>query len=98
MNDDCYIEILARRIRASIPSSRLPDDNTNALFRIYAVLAIAKDGRVKSEDVHNAWVAWMLGIEPKHDALIPFDELPPEVKKQDEPYVKAICQAYSSLR
>lgn len=39
----------------------LPDEDTSSLFRIYAVSLLAKGEEVTREDVHNAWIAWMLG-------------------------------------
>jgi glycerol-3-phosphate O-acyltransferase len=85
-----YIEEIARQIRAAVPASKLPDDDTHALFRMYAVLALAKGESVNAADVHNAWVSWMLGREPDHESLVPYDRLPCDVAEQDAAYVAAI--------
>jgi hypothetical protein len=85
-----YIEEIARQIRAAIPAGKLPDEDTHALFRIYAVLVLAKGESVDAADVHNAWVSWMSGREPDHESLVPYDRLPPDIAAQDAPYVAAI--------
>lgn len=88
--DLTYIDQIAQRIRALIPSSKLPGDDDRELFRIYAVLVLAKGSNVSASDVHNAWVAWMCERNPRHASLVPFDRLPEEVAADDIPYVRAI--------
>lgn len=85
-----YIESIAEEIRAEIPGSELPDENARLLFRIYAVLLLAKSEDVNAADVHNAWVAWMCTIDPGHEALVPFGQLTHEVAQMDDAYVEAI--------
>src|SRR5579884_3934624 len=53
-----YIDELARAIRARVDLSILPRSDVDRLFRIYAVLALAKGSQVTARDVHNAWAAW----------------------------------------
>ena len=55
-----YLEQLAAEIRQAVPEQAMPQDDAIDLFAIYAVLLLAKGEAVRSEDVHNAWVAWML--------------------------------------
>lgn len=85
-----YIDDLADAIRAQVPSDDLPHENTRVLFRLYAVLALAKGMDTTAMDVHNAWVAWMLSSDAHHDALVPYEELDAQVAKQDEPFVRAV--------
>jgi hypothetical protein len=85
-----YLELIARQIRDTVPSEALPDDDTTALFLMYAVLLLAKGVEVSSEDVHNAWVAWTISRGEKHESLIPFSELSAETKTEDSPFVVAI--------
>jgi hypothetical protein len=85
-----YLDALAERIRSEVPASDLPDEDTDSLFRLYAVLLLAKGQEVTCDDVHNAWVAWMLDRRRDHDALVPFAELPVEVADSDAPFVAAI--------
>lgn len=85
-----YIEKLARQIADRIPTSKLPAERDMALFRMYSVLALAKGREVTSEDVHNAWAAWMCGVDPNHVSLVPFERLPRHVAAEDAPYVEAI--------
>lgn len=88
--DLTYLDGLGARIRAHVPKADLPDENTRGLFRIYAVLMLAKGTAVTSEDVHNAWAAWMAGIDPDHEALVPFQDLDADVASDDEPFAQAI--------
>ncbi|WP_133053647.1 DUF7701 domain-containing protein [Mycolicibacillus trivialis] len=85
-----YLDLLAQQIRTEVPSTKLPDDNATDLFRIYAVLALAKGDQVDPTDIHNAWVAWMLRIDPTHESLVPFNELDDTTARCDTPYVDAI--------
>lgn len=85
-----YLDDLAVQIRDSVPKSDLPDEETSDLFRIYAVLLLAKGQKVTAEDVHNAWVAWMTARESTHESLRPFRELSAAVASDDEPYLAAI--------
>lgn len=85
-----YLDDIANKIRAAVPPSHLPHDDTHDLFRMYALLLLAKGTSVNAVDVHNAWVAWMAGREPQHESLMPFRDLPSDVAVQDAPYVEAI--------
>lgn len=85
-----YVDELAEAIRRVVPSELLPDGDTTALFRTYAVLAMAKGEHVVLEDVHDAWAAWMSEQHPKHQSLKPLGELPAEVQRADQPYLDAI--------
>ena len=67
-----------------------PEEDTRALFRIYAVLLLAKGADVTAADVHNAWSAWMLQTDPTHDAIVPYATLARDVADGDLPYVEAI--------
>lgn len=91
-----YIDELADRIRFEVPPAELPHDDTKALFRIYAVLLLAKGTLVSSADVHNAWVAWMCTRDDAHEALVPFEDLSVDVARQDQPYVDAILRVASA--
>jgi hypothetical protein len=92
-----YLDDIAGRIREQVPKDLLPEGDTTALFRNYAVLALAMGPRVRLSDVHNAWVAWMLDLRPDHAAAVPFDELPPDVQRQDAPFANAIQRVVSEL-
>jgi hypothetical protein len=85
-----YLDDVARQIRAAVPSGDLPHDDTRGLFRMYALLLLAKGEAVTAPDVHNAWVAWMSGREPSHESLLPYEALAADVAAQDAPYVQAI--------
>ncbi|MGY2898204.1 hypothetical protein ACVKXF_000827 [Curtobacterium sp. PvP017] len=85
-----YLDRLGVQIRKQVPESDLPDEETSDLFRLYAVLLLAKGQNVSAEDVHNAWVAWMTARDPNHESLRPFGELSNDVAADDEPYLTAI--------
>jgi hypothetical protein len=85
-----YIDEVAAEIRGVLLPDLIPSGDTSMLFRVYAVLALAKGDSVVLEDVHDAWAAWMSGRDPNHRSLIPFAELPAEVQSADRPYLDAI--------
>jgi hypothetical protein len=85
-----YLESLASEIRAAVPGDLLPDGPVDDLFTVYAVLLLAKGDSVTGEDVHNAWVAWMLTQNKMHESMVPFSSLPANVRDEDSPYVRAI--------
>ncbi|MFD9418801.1 hypothetical protein ACFWC9_29400 [Streptomyces goshikiensis] len=88
-----YLDPLADLIRACLPPEAEPPEDSDDLFRIYAVLLTAKGEQVTDEDVHNAWSAWMQSVDSTHAALVPFGELPPETRAFDAPYAQAIRAA-----
>lgn len=90
-----YVTHLALKIRAQVGEHAVPPGDADALFRIYAVLALAKGKDVDARDVHNAWVAWMSTTDPAHDSAKPFEELDDETRGQDAPFVEAIHAALS---
>lgn len=85
-----YIDELADAIRSAVPPDLIPDCDTCALFRTYAVLALAKGQNVVLEDVHDAWAAWMADRDELHQSLKPMAELAPETQEADRPYLDAI--------
>ena len=85
-----YVDELAEAIRRLIPRELVPEGDVSMLFRIYAVLALAKGEQVRLEDVHDAWAAWMSGQDLAHRSLKPLRELPPEIQLADRPYLDAI--------
>lgn len=87
-----YIQDVASAIRDLVPESLLPDGDTNALFLLYAVLALSKGTAVEARDVHDAWSAWMTlqGEDDHHESIVPYDELDAGVRRQDQPFVDAI--------
>lgn len=92
-----YISELASKIRAHVPANRCPDEpHRDRLFRLYAVLAMGKGIDTTAEDVHNAWVAWMVEIDAEHPSLRPFSQLGDEDQEQDAPFLEAIRAAVMS--
>jgi len=85
-----YLDRLATEIRREVPPDRLPSGDTALLFRLYALLALAKGERVTAADVHDAWSAWILETNANHSSLRPYEELDSAAKVQDKPYVEAI--------
>lgn len=85
-----YLDALAEEICRAVPAYALPDEDTLSLFRIYAVLLLAKGQEVTREDVHNAWVAWMLERGEMHESMVPFADLSPETQAEDSPYMFAV--------
>jgi hypothetical protein len=85
-----YLSTLADKIRAEVPDNLLPDEDSELLFLMYAVLLLSKGADVTREDVHNAWAAWMTHIGKRHESLVPFADLPSATKDEDDPFVQAI--------
>jgi hypothetical protein len=85
-----YIGRLADNIEARIPAEAMPEGDTRPLFLIYASLALAKGREVTRRDVHNAWAAWMASVRPDHPSIRPFDDLPEDKRREDDPFVAAI--------
>ncbi len=92
-----YLHNLADAIRSQVPEHLVPPDS-DSLFVIYAVLARAKPDGVTAQDVHDAWVAWMAGRGESHASMVPFEELPADVKAEDTPFVDAINAVQRRLR
>jgi hypothetical protein len=88
-----YLDAAAESIRRHVPDEALPDGDTDLLFRLYAVLMLAKGADVTAADVHNAWCAWMQTSDPDHESLRPFRDLNREKQAADEPYAEAIRAA-----
>jgi len=88
-----YLAVDAARIRAGLPESASVSDGADELFLLYAVLMRAKGVDVTAENVHDAWSAWMLGIDPKHESLVPFEELDAATRAEDSPFLLAIRRA-----
>lgn len=88
-----YLTSLAERIRALIDPSAAPEHPLDErLFLLYALLALVKGKETTLEDVHNAWVVWMLEIDEDHHALLPFAQLSESQRSQDQPFLDAIHQ------
>lgn len=87
-----YIDEIADRISARVDDDPLSDE-WRPLFRIYAVLALAKGTDTTLRDVHDAWSAYTAGTFPEHRSLVPFDDLTEEVQALDAPYRDAIHHA-----
>jgi hypothetical protein len=85
-----YLDDIADAIRARVPGEMIPSEDTDALFRLYAVLALAKGPAVEPADVHDAWAAWMRERDPDHPSIRPFDELDADTRRMDEPFAQAI--------
>lgn len=94
-----YLKKVAAAIRDHIPKDRLPEGEANELLLIYiyAVLLRAKGESVTHSDVHDAWSAWMVGQNPDHESLVPYSDLPEEVRNQDAVFTAAIRRASAGL-
>jgi hypothetical protein len=93
-----YLDELGEEIRRRVPPELLPDGDTGALFRLYAVLALAKGSQVQPEDVHNAWAAWMSDRDAGHRSIRPFLELDKATRHSDDPFLSAIRHVAAERR
>jgi hypothetical protein len=85
-----YIADIADDIQAAVPPKSLPAGDTDELFLIYALLALAKGVDVEARDIHNAWAAWMSTKDPHHESIVPYEDLSPDVRREDDPYLAAV--------
>lgn len=92
-----YIDALAHRIYDQGKPTNPPDESDMRLYRIYAVLALAKGTDTTLEDVHDAWSAWQAGIFPDHWSLVPFEKLPFHIRAYDQEYCDAIHACSASV-
>jgi hypothetical protein len=93
-----YLDKLAAQIERQVPPGLLPAEDTEPLFRLYAVLLLVKGTAVTASDVHNAWAAWMQEHDPDHPSIKPFDELDAETRTSDEPFAEAIRSVAVRIR
>lgn len=92
-----YLDKIAAEIRRTTdPDAALDEDMP--LYRIYAVLLLAKGQTVTLEDVHNAWAAWASQYEADSRNLIPFKELSLSVQRKDQLYMDAIHQVAAQMK
>lgn len=87
-----YVRDAASVIRELIPEQLVPE-HADSLFLVYAVLALTKGEAVTGEDVHHAWTAWMDLKGEDHPSKIPYGQLDPQVRTEDQPFVDAIRTA-----
>ncbi|MEZ0095053.1 hypothetical protein [Streptacidiphilus sp. EB129] len=90
---NAYLTEDAHLVRSLLPPTAQPPGDDDALFLGYAVLMRAKGLGTTAEDVHDTWAAWVLGRDPHHPAIVPFDDLPADAQAMDLPYVQAIHAA-----
>lgn len=79
-----YLDPVRDALAAQLPGLH-PD-----LLDLYTLLALTQGEQVTSEHVHDAWALWTRRTRPNHEALVPFEELPPGVGELDEVYVEAV--------
>ncbi len=89
-----YLDSIAAAIRLHVPEDRMPNQDAEALFRLYAVLLLTKGPTVTASDVHDIWSAWIAGSDPNHASLVPYADLASDVKQEDQVFVDAIHRAY----
>ena len=90
MSASTYIDNVAHEIQLEVASDLVPSEHARELFLIYAVLALSVGESVTRRNVHDAWSAWMAKIDPQHESIRPYEELPPDVREEDDPFVAAI--------
>ena len=92
-----YLDHIARDIERAIPAQTRPADDAQAMYRLYALLVLTRGTGTSLADVHNAWSVWMLERGMDHESLVPFEELPAEVQREDEPFQRAIISIAQRL-
>lgn len=92
-----YLEREADLIRQCLPEGVEAPKGSDQLFLIYAVLLRAKGADTQASDVHDAWSAWMTGVDPDHQSIRPFNELDADTRGEDSPFLVAIRNAAALL-
>jgi hypothetical protein len=93
-----YIDQVAAEVASRSGSSWADlDAQESVLYRIYAALALSTGELTTNRHVHDAWSAWMAGMNPGHRSLIPFDKLSEEVQELDSKYRDAIRSVAKEL-
>lgn len=98
-----YIDEIAAEIHkrtCSCPAftqSRSIERTDAALYRIYALLCLAKGTKVTNRDIHDAWSAWAAGKMPNHKSLVPFQALDPEVQELDTEFTMTIREVATAM-
>lgn len=90
-----YLDSDARLIKSLVSAEASPPEGADDLFVLYALLMRVKGDQVTAENVHDAWSVWMRTRDPLHPALVPFEDLSPQARAADIPYVEAIRKAFS---
>ncbi|WP_456283476.1 DUF7701 domain-containing protein [Microbacterium sp. JZ101] len=93
-----YLEHDAELIKGCLPDGAEAPEGSDALFLMYAVLMRAKGGDTTASDVHDAWSAWMIGVDPGHESIRPFEDLDAETRGEDSPFLVAIKKAAAGLK
>lgn len=93
-----YLDKIATEVRRTADLEAALSDEDLPLYRIYAVLLLAKGQDVVAEDVHNAWAAWACEHDPENRNLLPFKELSLQTQRKDQLYVDAIHQVAKRMK
>ncbi len=92
-----YLDDIAAKIRHHVPNDSMPDEDSEDLFRLYAVLLRAKGATVTQSDIHDAWSAWMVKHDTNHVSLVAYEQLPDDVRAQDRVFAAAVIKAAKQL-
>lgn len=92
-----YLDKIAAEILRAADPDAVPPYEDLPLYRLYAVLLLAKGKEVMLEDVHNAWAAWASDHEPESRHILPYKELSLSVQRKDQTYVDAIYEVATRL-
>lgn len=91
-----YLDPIADAIKSFVPPDRMPDEEASDLFRLYAVLLLAKGTSVTQSDIHDAWSAWMTLRDENHKSLVPYEYLDTATQVEDAVFVEAVRKAAKS--
>lgn len=92
-----YLTTIAQRIRQSLRADVKVPVDSESLFLLYALLATSTGTNTTLRDIHNAWAIWQFPKNPNHNALVPFEELTSDIKKEDEPFLEATLRVAAEI-
>lgn len=88
-----YLQRDADLIKECLPEGTEVPEDADDLFLMYAVLLRAKGHETQASDVHDAWSAWMIRVDPGHESIRAFGELDAGTRQEDGPFLVAIRKA-----
>ena len=85
-----YLEAIAQQIRAEVSDVEVPSGDTQALFRVYAVLCLTLGTRTTAQTSTMRGSPGCSSVISNHPSLLPVDELDKPIADSDEPFAVAI--------
>lgn len=60
---------------------------------LYALLLLAKGEHTTDSDAHDVWGLWRIATDPDNPLLVPWQQLPPDIRDRDRAFRDAVHRA-----